>query len=349
MKTRTILCAAIAAAALAAGAAGAPKNVTLMIAGFGTIESMTEVEKWLGEQLQPRANLAAAPTLTEAEKAKAPELDRETVRVNWETRKLEYLKNVTEIDQENARNKRLLTNLRMKTLATDATRYVPLAKDYLQAALAETGCRLIKVVDRSNADVAAVENALGGGDEGFAAAGCVLTAALGDREESTQTVTVNASGAKVQTTTWVQPYVGKVRDMRGNVLTAFKGEATWRAARNNVVESTVADPARKLVEAACGQIAAKLVEFFTAELDFRVKVPSDLDEDEVTVTVDGREVDAQGGGVKVLAVEHAVVATLEGCDPIKRVVAIEEPGSKRTVKLTFKKKKKAAAADEDAE
>ena len=53
------------ASAAEAAAKAAPKDMKLMIAGFGTIESMTKVEEWLGEQLHPVQKLDAPPTLSE--------------------------------------------------------------------------------------------------------------------------------------------------------------------------------------------------------------------------------------------------------------------------------------------
>ena len=107
------------------------------------------------------------------------------------------------------------------------------------------------------------------------------------------TITVNAKGTKVKVTTFTQPYVGKVRDLQGNVLLAFKGTAEWSSRVNNVVASEVSDPARKLVDAVCEKIADEVVAFFTTELNFKVKTPAGTDEDEVTVLVDGKNVDVE--------------------------------------------------------
>ena len=54
----------------------------------------------------------------------------------------------------------------------------------------------------------------------------------------------------------------------------------------------------------------------------------------------GRQLLQQSEGllfVAFLAVEHAVVATLDGCKPVKRVVVIDENTPAKTVKLVFKK------------
>ena len=75
-------------AQLAVAKAG-PKQLRLMVASFGTIESMTQVDKWLGEQLQPQTNLEKPPTLSEGDKLARPDLESEVVRLNWNTRKME--------------------------------------------------------------------------------------------------------------------------------------------------------------------------------------------------------------------------------------------------------------------
>ncbi|MBQ3672723.1 MAG: hypothetical protein II924_04135 [Kiritimatiellae bacterium] len=321
-----------------------PKKVRLMIASFGTIESMTQVEKWLGETIPEQQNIATPPTLSQAEKVENPDLVREVVRINWQTRKMEFVRESNAVQAENLRNRRLLQDLRMKALTDPSQRYVPVAKDYLQASLAEKGS-LIQIVDRSNADMSLVEQGLSGDNESvLAGATCILTAAMGDREEESRTITVNAKGTKVKKTTYTQPYVGKVRDLQGNVLFAFKGTSEWSVTVNNIVKSELADPERKLVEIACDQIAEKLLDFFTCKLSFKVKAPAGLDADDATVKVDGKTVDAEDA-VRVLKVEHAVVATLDGCKKVSKIVELDETDSDKTVKIVFKK----PAAEEEGE
>lgn len=312
-----------------------PKKVRLMIASFGTIESMTQVEKWLGETVPEQNNIATAPSLSQAEKVEAPDLAREIVRINWNTRKMEYVREANAVQEENRRNREMLQSLRMKALTDASQRYVPLAKDYLQAALSEKGS-LIQVVDRSNADMNLVEQGLNGDNSSvLAGATCILTAAMGDREEESRTITVNAKGTKVKNTTYTQPYVGKVRDLQGNVLFAFQGKSEVTVTVNNIVKSELADPQRKLVEIACDQIADKLLNFFTCKLSFKVKAPAGVDVDDATIKVDGKTVDADDT-VRVLKVEHAVVATLEGCKKVSKIVELDETDSDKTVKIVFK-------------
>ena len=347
--TRTMLVAAFAAAA-AGGAFAAeglteaqeavakagPRKLRLMVAGFGTIESMVQVDKWLGEQLQPQHNLEKPPTLDQGEKVQVAEVHNFIIRANWNTRKMEYIDDANEIRSQNERDRQMLSSLRTKVLTDVSQRYTPLAKDYLQAALSEKGS-LIQVVDRSNADMNLVEQGLNGDNtSALAGATCILTAAMGDREEDSRTITVNGKGTKVKMTTYTQPYVGKVRDLQGNVLFAFKGTSEWSSKVNSVVKSEVSDPARKLVEKACEQIAEKLMAFFTCRLSFKVKAPKGMDADDASVNVDGMAVDADDS-VQVLKIQHALVATLDGCKPIRRVVEIDEADGDKVVKLVFKK------------
>lgn len=313
-----------------------PKKLRLMIAGFGTIESMVQVDKWLGEQLQPQRNLEKPPTLSQGEKIQVPEVHNFVVRANWNTRKMEYIDDANEIRSQNERDRQTLSALRTKALTDLSQRYTPLAKDYLQAALSEKGS-LIQVIDRSNADMNLVEQGLNGDNSSaIAGATCILTAAMGDREEDSRTITVNGKGTKVKMTTYTQPYVGKVRDLQGNVLFAFKGTSEWSYKENSVVKSETSDPARKLIEKACEQIADKVIGFFTCKLSFKVKAPTGVDADDATVKVDGKAVDAEEA-VRVLKVEHAVVATLDGCKSIRKIVELDEGDSDKTVKLVFKK------------
>ncbi len=350
MKTFGMMAIAACAAAMAGGAMAAeelteaqealakagPKKLRLMIAGFGTIESMVQVDKWLGEQLQPQKNLEKLPTLDQGEKLQVAEVHNFTIRANWNTRKMEYVEDANEIRTQNERDRMTLSALRMKVLTDVTQRYTPLAKDYLQAALSEKGS-LIQVVDRSNADMNLVEQGLSGDNSSaLAGATCILTAAMGDREEDSRTITVNGKGTKVKMTTYTQPYVGKVRDLQGNVLFAFKGTSEWSSKVNSVVKSEVSDPQRKLVEKACEQIADKLLGFFTCRLSFKIKAPKGLDADDATVKIDGKTVDA-ADEVRVLKVEHALVATLDECKAVRRLLEFDEGDSEKTVKLVFKK------------
>ncbi|MBR2921665.1 MAG: hypothetical protein IKC27_10005, partial [Kiritimatiellae bacterium] len=84
-------------------AKAAPREMKLMIASFGTINSQAEVENWLGDQLRPSENMEQLPTLSDADKIANPQMAVAVVRANWNTKKLEYMRTSREVQQENAR------------------------------------------------------------------------------------------------------------------------------------------------------------------------------------------------------------------------------------------------------
>ena len=79
-----------------------------------------------------------------------------------------------------------------------------------------------------------------------------------------------------------------------------------------------------------------MLDFFTCKLSFKIKAPKGVDADDASVKIDGKTVDAEDS-VRVLKVEHAVVATLDGCKAIRKIIALDESDSDKTVKLVFKK------------
>ncbi len=336
-------------------AKNAPREMKLMIASFGTINAQAEVEGWLGDMLRPGQNLEEPPTLSEADKVANPNLAACIVRANWNTKKLEYIRNSRDIQQENARRAKILTNLKTGMLAEKAQRYTAVGRDYLTSQMYKQVGSLIKIVDRGNIAIANVEKAIKGESANVVnGADCILSVVLGDREEDSQVIPVDNVGTKIKRTTYTQPYVGKIRDLDGNILIAFDDTATWTYEQDNVVKKTSADPARKLVEAVCKDIAKKVADYFTTQLKFKVKMPKDVkdvDADDVEVFVDGREVDDPTNGVRVLAFEHVVKGTLDGCKPVSRVVQIDQGESAKTIMLKFKKApvEKAAPAEKEAE
>jgi len=308
------------------------------------------VEGWLGEQLQPRQNLSTPPTLSQAETMANPNLARDVVYFNWNTRKMEYIRQSREMEHENARNAALLRELRTRVLTDASQRYVPLGKDYLQAALSRRAHGLIKIVDRSNVDMGLAEQAINNNDASqVAGADCILTATMGDREADSQDVPVDGRGTVIKTTVYTQPYTFKVRDLQGNVLMSDDGTVSWTNRQNNVVKTQFADPARKLMELVTDEIAAKMTAFFTTRLTFKIKVPKGMDADDVEVRVDGRPVADVEAGKYVLAAEHLVTATLDGCGNAKRVVEVDKDDRSEVVPVKLNLKKKAAAEVTDGE
>lgn len=315
-----------------------PEQVKLMVASFGTINSQAEVEGWLSDQLKPMKQVDAPPRLSQCDMIANPQLAAEAVHVNWRTRQLEYFRANAALQRENARRAQILTNLKTQMLSDDALRYTQMGREFLQAKLFKKCGKMLKVVDRGNMTIQQVEKQIQGRDAGdIASADCVLSVTLGDRETNTKRIEMDNVGTTLVRTTYNQPYTGKIRDLEGNVLMAFDGSATLKTSKDNVVSVSESDPARKLVEAVCEQIAEKIAEYFTVELAFKVKVPDGFDADDVELRVDGREVD--DGVARVLAFEHVVEGTLDGCQKITKTVVVDEGSGRKTVKMNFKKAK----------
>lgn len=304
---------------------------------------------------KPGQNLEEPPTLSEADKVANPNLAACIVRANWNTKKLEYIRNSRDIQQENARRAKILTNLKTGMLSEPSQRYTAVGRDYLTSSIHKQVGSLIKIVDRGNIAIANVEKAIKGESANVVnGADCILSVVLGDREEDSMVIPVDNVGTKIKRTTYTQPYVGKIRDLDGNILIAFNGKVKDEGAQDNVVKNTKSDPARKLVEKVCEEIAKKVADYFTTQLKFKVKMPKgveDVEDDDVEIFVDGREVDDPTNGVRVLAFEHVVRGTLDGCKPVSHVVQIDQGESVKTVTLRFKPAtvEKATPAEKEAE
>ena len=215
----------------------------------------------------------------------------------------------------------------------------------MKATISKKAGRLIKVVDRGNMTIQQTEKAIKGDDADMQnGADCILSVVMGDREEESKTIPIDNIGTKIKRTTYTAPYVGKIRDLNGNVLLSFDGTAEWRSTQDTVVKSQISDPARKLMEVVCDKIADEVVAYFTTRLSFKVKVPKGMDEDDVEVYVDGREVDSDG--TRVLAVEHIVKASLDGCKSVRKLIEIENGESLKKVKLSLKAKKSGTSVED---
>ena len=250
MKSRILLAAAALAFAASAqeseiesenAAQPQQREVRLAVCAFGTAETMTPVEEWLGKTIHPGQYAAGLPSLPQLGENK--EHNAGSVKIEWATEKLEVTHETDMIQAENQRNRKLLNDIRLKVLNDPSRRYVPLAVGYLESALFSASKGAIKMVDLEKADGATR----------------LITVSLGDREEDSKVVDVNDSGAKAGVHTFRQPYVGKVRDLNGNILLAFDGVGECSETANSVVSTTTADPQRKLIEDVCRQIAAKIV------------------------------------------------------------------------------------------
>lgn len=238
----------------AAAENASPREVRLAICAFGTAETMAPVEEWLGKTIHPgqySAGMASLPQLGENK-----EHNSGSVKVEWSTAKLEVTHETDLIQAENQANRKLLNEIRMKVLNDPSRRYVPLAVDYLEAALFTESSGAVRLVSLEKAD----------------AGTRLVTVSLGDREEESKTI--NDNGTLVGKKMFRQPYVCKVRDLSGNILLAFSGVGECFEATSSAITSKTADPQRKLIEDVCRQIAAKIFAACRGELVVAVVGPS---------------------------------------------------------------------------
>ena len=234
----------------------ARREVRLAICAFGTAETMAPVEEWLGKTVHPGQYAAGLPSLPQLGENK--EHNAGSVSVKWASDKIEVTRETDIIQSENVGNRALLNEIRLKVLNDPSRRYVPIAGDYLEAALFSAAGGAVRLVALEKAD----------------AATRLVTVSLGDREEESKVVAVNASGAKAGRRVFRQPYAGKVRDLSGNTLLAFSGVGECSESANSVVSSNTADPQRRLIEDVCRQIAAKIVDACRGELGLADRPPA---------------------------------------------------------------------------
>ena len=251
--SKLLACAAVAACGLAGSAEEfvqppSQREVRLAICGFGTAETMTPVEEWLGKTIHPGQYAAGLPALQQLGENK--EHNSGSVGISWSTAKLEVTHETDMIQAENQRNRELLNAIRLKMLNDPSRRYVPLAGDYLGTDLFEVARGAIRIVPLEKAD----------------AATRLVTVSLGDREEGSKSVAVNSSGVNVGSKVYQQPFVAKVRDLDGNTLLAFSGVGTCTETSSGIVAVSTADPQRKLIEDVCRQIAARICAACCGEL-----------------------------------------------------------------------------------
>ena len=253
--TSTRIFAAAAAAAIGfssfaqeSSADAAQREVRLAVCAFGTAETVAPIEDWLGKTIHPGQYAAGLPSLPQLGENK--EHNSGSVKVEWSSAKLEVTHETDMIQAENQRNRKLLNDIRLKVLNDPSRRYVPLAGDYLEAALFERSRGAVRIVALEKAD----------------AGTRLVTVSLGDREEESKVVNVNDSGAKAGVRTFRQPYVGKVRDLSGNTLLAFSGVGKCSETASSVVSTSTADPQRKLIEDVCRQVADRIFAACSGEL-----------------------------------------------------------------------------------
>lgn len=334
-----------------------PRKITVLIADVGTIDSVAQVDKWLGENLKPKQNINTMPAPDAGVMATDPKMKAAYFRWNMKTKQMEYARESREIQKENAENMKILRNIRLNTQSNANVRNVLLCKDWIQADLSSKYRKFIQVIDRGNIDQAMVEKAIrGDSDEEInemAGAACTVTITMGDLEQNSRTIPVNAKGTKVKKTKFKQSYTGKLRDCSGNVLIAFDGISEIEQNQNNVIKSEFANPSRELMRKACHEIAKQIGDYFVTELKFKIKGPksmADFDPEDVTVYIDGKAIDIDGKVCLIKSV-HNLVAFVDGCKKIERIIDLSdvEPGAQRQIKLNFKKEEKTVDSKEDSE
>ena len=328
----------MAAEKAAEKAAVHPSRIALLITDVGSIDTVAKTEDFLG-QIKKVSN-AEMPGLSAADRAAAtPAMEREIVRINWNTRKAEYIRDRQMVEDENRRMANVLYQLRNSVLVGNK-RHMVLGKNYLQSYLQKYS-KFIQIIDRSNTNIAEVEKAIGNKDQVDVAGSMVfLTVIIGDMEETTSTVPVG--NTMVTRKNYSLKMVANLRDYNGNVLFATDVIAKKSYRFTNVTSVKGINFNDDLMEDGWKQIADKVGAYFIAELKFKAKGPKgddSFDADDVTVCVDGKEVD--GESCKVLAYNHTITAECEGCQSIERKVEIKagETSGAKTVKLNFKKAK----------
>ena len=245
-----------------------PSAMKLIIASFGTIDSQAEVESHLSDLIRPLQNHAEIPKLSNSEKIQSPELAAESLVINWKERTAEYWRESEYVRVENSRREKMLYSLKTMALADSSQRYIVLGRDYLQAALFKKVGRLIKVIDRGNMTIQQTEKHIQEKEVDVVnGADCVVSIAMGDREEEVSIVPIDNAGTKIKRKTCVAPYTCKIRDLQGNLVLALSGSVSVKTTTDNVVTESKADPARKLIEKICDEVAGKIVEYFTMKLN----------------------------------------------------------------------------------
>ena len=265
--------------------------------------------------------------------ATAAENDIQVSRVNWITGQVEHF-SVKELIASNRRvEKKLMAPEFAPANGSPQKRRMQL---YFQSYLQKYS-RFIAVVDpRNGIDgiMSAIDHPDVAGNIFF------LTVIIGDVEETSGTVPTG--NTRVIIKNYSLKMVANLRDCNGNVLFATDVIAKKSCLFTNVTRVRGINYNDDLMEDGWKQIADKVGAYFVTELNFKIKGPQgddSFDADDVTVCVDGKEVD--GESCKVLAYNHTITAECEGCQSIERKVEIKagETAGAKTVKLNFKKAK----------
>ncbi len=314
-----------------------PGKICLLVTDVGTIDTVAKTEEFLTQIKQ--FNTEEAPKLSAAGSATDASLAQQVTVIKFNDEMRKYSDAEREVAARNRRMEAVLTQVRNAIIGNENMRNVVVAKNYLQSFL-QPYADHIQVIDRANTNLAEVEKAIGGNDQQDVASACMfLTVILQDVKEESQTVQVG--NTMVKKTKHTQKAVYNVRDFNGNVVTA--GNVVADASKRTTSASKVSgyNPSDDLMEGVLKQIADQMAAHFLCTVEVECVGPKgddDFDEDDVTLTMDGN--DFSSGDTVLVGIKHTFVGECEGYKTVKKNETIKKGGQK-TIKMKFKKEKKA--------
>lgn len=310
-----------------------PGKIAILVADVGTIDTVAGTEEWLAKIKQ--FNIESRPSVSAADKAGDPNVARTEIKVNFAANWSEYNEEQKEIARQNRKMEAILDHLRTSISSDPKKRDIIVAKNYLQSYLTPYS-DYIAVVDRANTNLAELEKAINGTDQqDLASAVVFLTVIMQDLHEESQTVEVH--GTKIKKTWYTQKAVGNVRDFNGNVITSFDVVAKTSRRQTSASSTQGFNPSSDLMEEVLKQIAEKVAAYYVKTLEIECIGPKgddDFDEDEVVITVDGKEFDS---GDQILIGKHTVVGEIDGYKKVTKQIDLAGNKTSTTVKMKFKK------------
>ncbi len=323
----------------------APGKICILVADVGTIDTVAKTEEYLTRIKE--FNTDDIPRPSEADKVANPSVVRQEVVITLNDNIRKYNEREREIAMRNRRMEQVLEQLRSSILGDAKKRDVVVAKNYLQSYL-QPYSEFIQVIDRANTSLSEVEKAIGGNDQqDVASAVLFITVIMQDLHEETKTVQVG--NTMVKRTMYTQKAVANLRDFNGNVVYACNVVAKSSRRDTSASRSTGVNPSSDLMEDVLKQVANLIASNLICTINVECIGPKnddDFDEDEVVLTLDGKDF---SNGDMTLTGKHVLEANMDGYKPVKKNLKLRK-GGEQTVKLKFKKAKKASAEPaEDAE
>ena len=309
-----------------------PGKIALLVTDVGTIDTVAKTEEFLAKIKQ--FNIENAPKFSDADKAKDPEAARKEININFGLKVDNFNEEQAEIARQNRKMEAILDNLRTSIIGNETKRDIVVAKNYIQSYL-DPYKDFIGVIDRANTSLAELEKAINGTSQQDLASSVVfLTIIMQDLQETSNTV--NVHNTAIKKTVYTQKAVGNLRDFNGNVITAFNVVAKSSRRQTSVSKTEGYNPASDLMEDALKQIAEKIAAHYITSLDIECIGPkgdNDFDEDNVQITIDGKEFDS---GDRILVGKHVLVAEADGYKTITKDIKVKT-GDNKELKLKFKK------------